>query len=61
MQLKTMMQTISDNYLLTIPTNTEKKIMEQHRTPTPEEFAVIEKEKEARQQKQIELLVIRRL
>jgi hypothetical protein len=39
---------LGDNYLLTIPTNTEKNIMEQHRTPTPEEFAVIEKEKEAR-------------
>ena len=51
MQLRTMMQTISDNYLLTIPTNTEKKIMEQHRTPTPQEFTVIEKEKEARSAK----------
>jgi len=51
MQLRTMMQTISDNYLLTIPTITEKKIMELHRTPTPQEFALIEKEKEARSAK----------
>jgi hypothetical protein len=45
-QLRAMMQTISDNYLLTVPTPTEKKIMDQHRTPMPEEFSIIEKEKE---------------
>jgi integrase len=45
-QLRTMMQTISDKYLVTLATPTEKKIMDKHRTPTPEEFAVIEKEKE---------------
>jgi integrase len=45
-QLRTMMQTISDKYLVTLATPTEKKIMDKHRTPTPEEFVVIEKEKE---------------
>ena len=44
-------QTISDNYLLTIPTATEKNIMSQHRTPTQEEFVVIDKEKELRKEK----------
>jgi integrase len=49
--LETMVQSICDNYLLTIPTASEKKIMGQHRTPTSGEFAVIEKEKELRNER----------
>lgn len=50
-RLETMVQSICDNYLLTVPTATEKKIMGQYKTPTSGQFAIIEKEKELRNER----------
>lgn len=42
--LTSMYENISQNFLFKIPSSTEKKIMDEGRTPTQEEFAIIKEE-----------------